>query len=291
MNTTAHEQQALLDIERWQASEESSLRQAFNLAMRPVDWVTQRSVPEAALAQADAAVLRFFDTLGDLSRWSVSLEAVLVAAGEAGVVAARIEDLRGQPLDVLDPLAQQQFKSSAISAAIEGGGAGLGGVALLVADIPALFAINLRLILQAAAVYGFDLRDTEFRPLVMAIFNVAACGTPQARHQALREMSVAASALAGGGHYLGRVSGSFSAQNRHVPREIAKHLLSRKLAQAIPLAGAAVGAGVNYWFTTQTAQAAFMCMRALHLEYHQRAPGHGDPGLRAPSGGPLQRDP
>ena len=40
--------------------------------------------------------------------------------------------------------------------------------------------------------------------------------------------------------------------------------------QAIPLAGAAVAAGINYWFTSETAQAAYMMFRALFLEYRER---------------------
>ena len=56
----------------------------------------------------------------------------------------------------------------------------------------------------------------------------------------------------------------------HVPREIAKNLGAQKLAQMIPIAGAAVGAGVNYWFTDQTAQAAVMLSRALYLERKER---------------------
>ena len=56
----------------------------------------------------------------------------------------------------------------------------------------------------------------------------------------------------------------------HVPREIAKNLGARKLAQLIPVAGAAVGAGVNYWFTDQTAKTAFMLFRSLYLERKER---------------------
>jgi hypothetical protein len=46
--------------------------------------------------------------------------------------------------------------------------------------------------------------------------------------------------------------------------------VERKLGQAVPLAGAAVGAGVNYWFTRETAESAFMCARALYLDWKER---------------------
>ena len=63
--------------------------------------------------------------------------------------------------------------------------------------------------LQIAAVYGFDLRSTEYQPLIMAILNVAASGTPTAKHQALREMSVAGSAFAADAKYWGGCKGHF----------------------------------------------------------------------------------
>jgi hypothetical protein len=257
-------------IEIWRDGDDSWLRQMFNAAMKPVDWVTERVVPPDALRQADDAVAGFFSTLGDAANWTVSLEKVVDAAGDHGVEVESVEDLRRVDLERLDPIAKKFADNGSLVAAIEGGGAGLGGIVLLAADIPALFAINLRVTQQISACYGFDLRDPQFQPLIMAVLNVAACGTGAAKHQALREMSVAGSALASGAHYLGHVSGSFAAQNRSLPREIAKQLLSRKLAQTIPLAGAAVGAGVNYWFTTRTADAAIMTMRSLHLECARR---------------------
>jgi len=67
-----------------------------------------------------------------------------------------------------------------------------------------------------------------------------------------------------------RVSGTLSDQQRHLPREIAKNLIGAKLGQMIPLAGAAVGAGINYWFTTQTAETSYMLFRSLYIERKER---------------------
>ncbi|MCY4159510.1 MAG: hypothetical protein OXF48_07855 [Bacteroidetes bacterium] len=36
------------------------------------------------------------------------------------------------------------------------------------------------------------------------------------------------------------------------------------------MAGAAVGAGVNYWFTRETAQTSYMLFRSLYIEYKDR---------------------
>jgi hypothetical protein len=48
---------------------------------------------------------------------------------------------------------------------------------------------------------------------------------------------------------------------------LAERLLENKGAVLL----AAVGAGVNYWFTRQTAEASFMLFRALYLDWKERS--------------------
>ncbi|MEM7407563.1 MAG: EcsC family protein [Pseudomonadota bacterium] len=271
MPQSDYDREAEAEIERWQRGDESLLRALFDAAMRPVDWLADRAATPEMLTQFDAGVEKFVGLLNDASQWTFTDAGILNDAAKHGVAVDDVEALRNVPLEQLDPIARAQFDQNAVLAAFQGGGAGLGGIVLIAADLPVLFTLNLRLIQQVAGTYGFSLRDTEFAPLVLAVFNAAASGQPAARHQALREINVAAASLAHGHPYNGHVRGTFSAQNRHVPREIAKNLLGRKLGQMIPIAGAAVGAGVNYWFTTQTAETAYMLFRALHLECRARA--------------------
>jgi hypothetical protein len=271
MNLTSYEREAQREIELWQAGDESWVRQAFDLAMAPVDWLSERAATPALLDQFDAGVERFFGLLNDASQWTYSADGVARQAREMGLDIADLDDLRSADLAKCDELARGQFNENAVLASIEGAGTGLGGLALLAADLPLLLTINLRLAQQVAQAYGFSLSGTQYRPLVLAVFNAAANGKSSSRHQALREVTVAAAGLAHGHPYNGHVSGSFHAQNRHLPREIAKNLIGRKLAQTIPIAGAVVGAGVNYWFTLQTAETAYMLFRALHIECKDRS--------------------
>ena len=195
---------------------------------------------------------------------------MIAKAAAVGVEVDTVAGLRDRPLEELDALAKQYASENSVLAALSGGGAGLGGALLLAADIPVLFTINFRLIQQIAAAYGFPLKGPGYTPLVVAIFNVAASGSREAKSDALRELAVAASAVDGGGYRARKAQGTLREQIGHVPREIAKNLGAQKLAQMIPIAGAAVGAGVNYWFTDQTAQAAVMLSRALYLERKER---------------------
>ena len=271
MRLTEYEKQARREVEKWRYDEASTIQQMFDWAMRPFDWLVSQVVPDEALEQASNAVAKSLSLLSDASEWTFDDSSVLEAAQNRELEVEKVEDLRNAPLEKLDEIARTHFSQNTIMAAIEGGGTGLGGVALIVADIPLLFTINFRLIQQIGASYGFSLRSPEFRPLILSIFNVAASGSQKAKSEATREMSVAAAAFAHDLEYKGRTSsGTFTEQNRHLPREIAKNLIGRKLGQMIPVAGAAVGAGINYWFTLQTAEASYMLFRALHIERKER---------------------
>jgi uncharacterized protein (DUF697 family) len=270
MRLTSYEKGVQREIEDWQRAEGSFLMQAVNWAMQPLDWVVRQVVSPDLEEQADEVVSQFLSIINDASEWTHDPADVLAEARRKGIEVEKIQDLRDQPLEQLDELARGHFTQNAVLAAVEGGGAGLGGVVLIAADIPLLFGINLRLIQQISSCYGFPITGPAYRPLVLSVFNVAATGGRESKSSAVREISVAAAAFANDLEYKGRVRGSFKDQNRHVPREIVKNLLGRKIAQTIPIAGAAVGAGVNYWFTTETAEAAYMLFRALYLERKDR---------------------
>jgi uncharacterized protein (DUF697 family) len=270
MRLNEYEKSARREIEQWHSGGSSMLAQAVNWAMWPVDWVVERVAPAEVIDQAGEALEGFLNMLNDASEWSFDAASIVKEAREAGLKVEKIEDLRRAPMEEVDKLARGRFNENTILAAVEGGGTGLGGAFLIAADIPLLFGINLRLIQQIGACYGYSLRGPAYRPLVLAIFNVASSGSSEAKHQALREISVAAAAFVNDLPYKGRISGSFRDQNRHLPREIAKNIAGRKLAQTIPVAGAAVGAGINYWFTSETAESTYMIMRSLHLEFKER---------------------
>ena len=271
MRLTEYEKQAQREIDRWQHGEASFLQQAIDFAMKPVDWAFDQVVPVDLIDRLSDAIVDGLGVLNDASEWTYEEDDVLDKARARGLDVDTVDDLRDKPLEDLDPLAREFVNQNAILAAIEGGGTSLGGPLFIAADIPLLFTINFRVIQQIGGAYGFPLRKPEFKPLVIAIYNVAASGSQQSKSDAVRELSVAAAAFAHDTEYRGRRgSGTFRDQNRHVPRELAKNLAARKLGQLIPVAGAAIGAGVNYWFTDQTAKTSAMLFRALYLERKER---------------------
>ena len=272
MRLTGYERRAQREIENWErGGDESLLQQALGFALKPVDWAFNQFVPDSVVDTLGDGLNKALGKLNDASAWTYDENDTLAKARAAGLEVEDVEALRDQPLEKLDAIAANIAGPNTILAGLSGGGAGLGGLLFAAADIPVLFTINFRLIQQIGAAYGFPLRDPAFQPLVLSTFNVAASGSRQAKSDALRELSVAGAAFAHGSGYRGReAQGTMREQMGHIPREIAKNLAGRKLAQMIPLAGAAIGAGVNYWFTDQTAKTATQLFRALYLERKER---------------------
>ena len=271
MRLNPYEKSVRREVDTWLRGDASMLAQAMDWIMRPVDWVIEQSVPEAVVDQMSEAIRTFLSALSDAGKWAVDLNGIVREAQKTGMQVETVEDLRDQSLEDLDALARSMFTRNVMLAALSGGGTGLGGAAFIAADIPLLFVINLHLIQRIGASFGFPMTSPEYSPVVLAIYNAAASNSRESRATAVHEIGILGAALAGNTPYKGRVRGTVAGQSRHLPREISKNLVGRKLLQAIPLAGAAVGAGVNYWFTRETAQTTYMLFRALFLEYKERS--------------------
>jgi uncharacterized protein (DUF697 family) len=282
----AYEENAAKEIRRWADGDPSAFSKALRLLSKPLDWAAERSATESAMKEVNERIVAVLDSLSEASTWTYDPEHVLGRARDDIDLAdtASLADLRAAPMPRLDELARTFFTENTILSALEGGGTGLGGVALLAADVPILFTINLRLIQQVAASYGFRFGGPRARPLVLRVFSAAVADTPEARQEALRELRAAGKAAARGEapgtdrDDIGVAAASSEGtegtdttenQSRVLINEIARNIAAREMAQLIPLAGAATGAGLNYWFTSATAETAYMLSRALFLEHRR----------------------
>ena len=281
---TLYEENAANEIELWAEGDASTLSKVLRLVAQPLDWAAEQPATEDAMKEINERIAGVLDTLSEASTWTYDEERVLERArDEHDLDAASLADLRTAPMDALDDLARSYFTENAVLSAIEGGGMGLGGVTFLAAEVPMLFTLNLRLIQQVAAAYGFRFGGPEARPLVLRIFSAAAADTPEARQEALQELRTAGVAVS-----RGRAPADFDAaevgvserssegtettenQSRVLANELVRNIAAREMAQLIPLAGAATGAGMNYWFTTATAKTAYMLSRTLYLEHKRQ---------------------
>ena len=154
----------------------------------------------------------------------------------------------------LDAVADSIIRSGMKLAAVEGAGLGLGGLMTIVPDLGILSAITMRTIQKLSLVYGFEFNtDDEIAELWIAA--ASAAGVDISRELLEKEVV-----------------------NKFVPRVIQRiaaqasaEVVEKWAGRVIPLASAAIGAGLNYWFVRAWGERARAHFRQRHLLIRQRA--------------------
>jgi hypothetical protein len=149
----------------------------------------------------------------------------------------------------VDNVAESIVRSGTRVAAVEGAGLGLGGLMTIVPDLGILSAITMRTIQKLSLVYGFEFNtDDELAELWIAA--ASAAGVDISRDLLEKEVL-----------------------NKFVPRVIeriaaqaGKDVVEKWAGRVIPLASAAIGAGLNYWFVRAWGERARAHFHARHLQ-------------------------
>ena len=117
------------------------------------------------------------------------------------------------------------------------------------------------------------MKDPNMTPIVLSVLGFAAGAEEATKVAALTDMHMAARLLARRLSYkkvaertaIGGAINALKLASKNLPEEIAKNITKKKLAQMIPFVGAAVGAGFNYWFISDTSRTAYMLFREMYL--------------------------
>lgn len=272
-----YERRAFQEIEASNAPGSGVVSRAITYVSdtKAIRWVAGHvpPIPLSIMRPVLKSVQGFLEVLKDGSYWTYSDEAILRAARRENLDVERIADLADKDLDALDRVARSFFAENKIMSALEGAGTGLGGIILIAADIPAVFTVAFRAIQQIGAAYGFDMKDPNMTPIVLSALGFAAGAEEATKVAALADMHMAARMLARRLSYkkvaertaIGGAINALKLASKNMPQEIAKNITKKKLAQMIPFVGAAVGAGFNYWFISDTSRTAYMLFREMYL--------------------------
>ena len=278
---TPYEQKVRKEIEDWKRKKDGLLTKALGLAGKPIDFIYEKVVPGSVQKTVGKAIYGFIEMLKDAAYWTYPDKDIVKESRKIGIEINDHRQLREYDLEKLDQIARRYFNSNKIIGALEGGGCGLGGLALIAADIPLLFTVSFRAVQQIGSSYGFDMEDPDMLPVIMSIFNAGASASEAAKAAALADMRVAAVAFSKNWTYkkvaertqTGVVTQLLKERTKRLPKDIANNITKRKLAQVIPLAGAAIGAGFNYWFLSNTVRASYMVFRDMHLNMKYSSDG------------------
>lgn len=140
------------------------------------------------------------------------------------------------------------------TASAEGAIIGTGGFLLGLAEFPILIGIKLKLLFEIAALYGYDVKNYKERIYLLYIFQLA-FSSQKGRQEVY-------------GHILNWQGYSNSLPEtvsefnwRSFQQEYRDYIDLAKMAQLIPVIGAAVGAIVNYKLITLLGETAMNCYR------------------------------
>lgn len=140
------------------------------------------------------------------------------------------------------------------TASAEGAITGAGGILLGLAEFPILIGIKMKLLFEIAALYGYDVRDYKERLYILYIFQLA-FSSQQGRNEVFKHISDWES-------YKKTLPEDVDQFDwRSFQQEYRDYIDLAKMAQLIPLIGAAVGAIVNYKLINQLGETAMNCYR------------------------------
>jgi len=158
-----------------------------------------------------------------------------------------------------EALVKAKIDSYCKTGAAEGGITGAGGFFMSMADFPILIAIKIKLIYEIAALYGFDTGDFRERLYILHIFQLA-FSSKTGSQKVFKEMENWDEKL----FLLPENGDGFDWQT--FQQEYRDYIDLAKLAQLLPVVGAAVGAVANYHLIKKLGKTAMMCYRMRTLK-------------------------
>ncbi len=145
------------------------------------------------------------------------------------------------------------------TASVEGAVTGAGGILMGIADFPALLAIKVKMLFDIATTYGYDVRQYKERLFLLTVFQLA--------FSSHKHRAAVYHRLANWEAYAESLPDDIDSFDwRTFQLEYRDYIDLAKMAQLIPVIGAAVGAVVNYRLVQQLGTAAMNSYRMRMLE-------------------------
>jgi hypothetical protein len=253
-----YEEEQRQAIGKWRDAPPSVLEEALGVIAAPVAWLLQKIVPAAAIEGA----LRGADWLAQQT-----LPHRADATGDGVVNGAGVGDGSANPpqkLSELDETAEGVHRWAVGIAIAEGGAAGAVGLAGIAFDIPALVTLSLRTVRNMGACYGYAGDSEAEREFAFGVLSAAGANSIAEKTAALLFLQQLRTtllrstfknmALIAAEQSLGKEAAIIAVRN--LASQLGVNFGKRKMLQAIPLIGAAVGASVNAAFVGDVAWAA-----------------------------------
>ncbi len=232
-NATDYERERIREVAEWKGSAPGQVARWLGTLAAPVDKAIRAALTD---------------------------ETVENALAEANRLAGRMLAERGgeapADLEAADTAAAATRTWAVGYAAAGGAGAGAAGIVGLAVDIPFTVTMALRAIRRIGADYGY--RDPEEAEFALRVLAVAAANSV---HEKERVIAVIEKEAEGDPAHGGATRGAVGKEGaifatRSIAAAVAKNLVGRKAAQAVPVIGAAIGAAASMSFLDDVCTAA-----------------------------------
>jgi EcsC family protein len=266
MTPSRYEIQARQDIVRWKNPPKSLYRSFRGQVDQVWNSATDlaRKIPGVEWT-IDNIVTGLLELTNEISHDSVWQEGIVSEFARTGTEVSGIEGIRSLDLKQIDDALDGLQTKYATLAGAEGAATGFAGFAGIVPDIIALVALNLRAVGEHATYCGFDVRTREERLFALELLDQVAGSSEHAKELAIEPAYRVAKKVATKQGVNAIEQMGFNEAVERIARAIGMNLTGRKLAQVVPVAGAAVGAGLNVLYTRQVCTTAFNLYRERFL--------------------------
>ena len=232
---TAYEQQAHYELEIWKLriKKRPSL---LNYAAKSLQNRINKWIPEKVHNAITVAIEKM-------------VKAVLF-----GAKYTTKEPRKDSSLQLREAFVKERIEFYRKTASAEGAVTGAGGILLGLADFPILIGIKVKMLFDIAAIYGYDVKNYKERLYILHIFQLA-FSSQQGRNDVFKQIE------------------DWENYQRTLPEDVDQfdwrtfqqeyrdYIDLAKMAQLIPVIGAAVGAIVNYKLINKLGETAMNCYR------------------------------
>ena len=178
----------------------------------------------------------------------------MVQAVLFGSIHTTSKPLENASLQYREAFVKRQVELYKKTASAEGAVTGAGGILLGLADFPLLLGIKLKLLFEIASLYGYNVKDYRERLFILYIFQLA--------FSSRKRQKEVFSYLSEWNNYLQSLPDAVEEFDwRTFQQEYRDYIDLAKMAQLIPVIGAAVGAIANYKLITKLGTTAMNCYR------------------------------
>ena len=251
-----YEKRQFEGIETWKKERPNVLGGMLVPVTLPLSWLVRKTIPRAVTKGV-------IDGLDKLAKWTTDTDDIL----HKGQV-DEICQLRKKNLKLSDDLAAGVVKWAIGMAVVEGAATGAGGIIALSVDVPIIITLALRTVHKIGLCYGYESRTENDRLFMLGLVSASVApsysdkmgtlATLKGIELAIARQTMATLAEKAVAEEMGAVGTATAIKS--LSSRLGGDLARRKILQAIPVAGAAVGGSVNGWLMKnvgRTAQRSF----------------------------------